>query len=415
MWTFAAIELEENLDGRRFEDVYAVNLATGERKLAVKKARWVMGPSPDGSHILYYDGGAYYTFDMADGQSYNITKQIPATFYDTEDDHNVVKPPVRPIGWAKDSSAVLLSDGWDIWKAPAHGGAGVNLTVNGKRDKIRYRQRFRLDPEEKGIDLAAPIYVAAYGEWTKKGGIGVIEPGRPGIQMLHWDDAHYQTMLKAKDAGVYLYTRETTQDFPNFYRAGAKLESGDRVTDANPQQKNFLWSKGVKVIDYTSEKGDKLQGALYLPADYQPGKSYPTIVYIYEKLSQSANSYSQPTFNGFNTAAYTSNGYAVLTPDIVYKVNDPGMSAVWCILPALKAAVATGVVDPEARRAARAFLGRISDGVHGDADQRVPRGHRGRAADRHDRNVQRHLLEYRLGQPADFRVEPGTISGRSVG
>ncbi len=205
--------------------------------------------------------------------------------------------------------------------------------------------RYRLDPDEKGIDLASPIYIGAYGEWTKKGGIGVIEPGASGIQMLHWDDAHYQTMLKAKHADVYLYTRETTQDFPNFYMATAKLEGGQRVTDANPQQKDFLWSKGVKIVDYTSDKGDKLQGALYLPANYQAGKTYPTIVYIYEKLSQSANNYSIPSFNGFNTAVYTSNGYAVLTPDIVYKVNDPGMSAVWCILPALKAAVATGVVD----------------------------------------------------------------------
>src|SRR5207245_1410498 len=52
-----------------------------------------------------------------------------------------------------------------------------------------------------------------------------------------------------------------------------------------------------------------------------------------------------PSANGFNPAVYTSNGYAVLMPDIVYQVNDPGMSAVWCVLPALEAAIATGVVD----------------------------------------------------------------------
>ena len=34
-------------------------------------------------------------------------------------------------------------------------------------------------------------------------------------------------------------------------------------------------------------------------------------------------------------------------PDIVYKINDPGMSAVWCVLPGLQAAIETGVVDPE--------------------------------------------------------------------
>jgi len=32
-------------------------------------------------------------------------------------------------------------------------------------------------------------------------------------------------------------------------------------------------------------------------------------------------------------------------PDIAYKVNDPGMSAVWCMVPAVHAAIATGIVD----------------------------------------------------------------------
>jgi dipeptidyl aminopeptidase/acylaminoacyl peptidase len=82
-----------------------------------------------------------------------------------------------------------------------------------------------------------------------------------------------------------------------------------------------------------------------LPASYQPGKSYPTVVYIYEKLSDQLNRFAAPTANGFNRSVYTSNGYAVLMPDISYTVNDPGMSAVWCVLPALKAAVASGNVD----------------------------------------------------------------------
>jgi len=100
-------------------------------------------------------------------------------------------------------------------------------------------------------------------------------------------------------------------------------------------------------VDYESDKGDRLQGALFLPANYQEGQSYPTIVYFYEKLSQGLNSYTFPSANGFNKSVYTSNGYAVFMPDIVYQINDPGMSAVWCVLPGLQAAIDTGVVDPE--------------------------------------------------------------------
>lgn len=340
-------ELESNLDGKRFQDVYVVDPATGERRLALRKVRWTMGASPDGTQILHYNDGVFYSHDTATGKSTDLTSKIPSTFYDTDNDVNVVKPPTQSLGWSKDSKTVLLSDGWDIWKVPVQGGQAVNLTVNGKKDKIRYRRRFRLDPEEKGIDLDAPMYISAYGEWTKQGGIGLIEPGKPGVRMLQWGDAEYTQLIKAKKADTYLYTRENTQDFPDYYVAGNLLENGQKVTQANPQQKDLLWPAGVKIVDYTSTRGEKLQGALYLPANYDPNKRYPAVVMIYEKLSQNTNQFPQPGYNGFSISAYTSNGYAVLTPDIVYKVNDPGVSAVACVVPAVKAAVATGVVDAQ--------------------------------------------------------------------
>jgi len=340
-------ELEANLDGKRFEDVYRVDPRTGERKLLLTKARFVFGASPDGTHLLHYTDGAFLSSNLATGETHNLTKDVPAVFINTEDDHNVVKPPTRPIGWSKDSRFVLLSDNWDIWKIPADGGAAVNLTANGKKDKIRYETIWRLDPEEKGFDLSKPIYIRAYGEWTKKGGIARIRPDAPGVEMLRWDGASYANLLKAKSSDVFLYSRETTQEAADYYRAGSDLKDGKKITDADPQQKEFLWTKGSKLVEYVGPKGDKLQGVLYLPAQYQAGKKYPTIVYMYEKLSQNANTYPVPGVNGFSIGYYTSNGYAVLTPDITYKVNDPGITSIACILAALKAAEATGVVNPE--------------------------------------------------------------------
>jgi dipeptidyl aminopeptidase/acylaminoacyl peptidase len=336
-------ELMGNLAGLRYQDVYVIDAKTGTRKLALKKSRNYFGASPDGTHFLYYDDGHFFTYDMVAGQSYNLTQKVPSVFYNTEDDHNITKPPQFPIGWTKDGASVLLSDGWDVWNVPAHGGQATNLTVNGKKDQIRYRSRFRLDPDEKGIDLSKPMLIGMYGEWTKKAGIARIENNKP--TSLLWDDAAFGGVMKAKNADKYFYTRETFSSFPDYYASDASLKNGQRLTNANPQQSTFLWSKGVKLIDYTSAKGDKLQGALYLPANYEEGKSYPTIVYIYEKLSQGLNGFTSLTANGFNKSLYTSQGYAVFMPDIVYKMNDPGMSAVWCVLPALEAAVKTGVVD----------------------------------------------------------------------
>jgi dipeptidyl aminopeptidase/acylaminoacyl peptidase len=207
--------------------------------------------------------------------------------------------------------------------------------------------QFLSEPAPRGIDLEKPIYVTMLGEWTKKGGIGRIEPGRRGVNGLVWDDAAFGALQKAKDADVFIYTRETWKDCPDYYAADGTLAHRRRLTDAMPQQKQFTWSSGVKIIDYATPKGERLQGALFLPANYEPGKRYPTVVDVYEKYSHTANRYVAPTANGFNRSVYTSNGYAVLLPDIKFRDNEPGVSSKECVLAALATVVATGVVDRE--------------------------------------------------------------------
>ena len=343
-------ELMANLDGKRFQDIYVIDLATGRRTLAVRKSRWTYGPSPTGTHFLYYDDGHFYTFDMTTNQATNITKNVPTSFVDVEDDHPVAKPPTQFFGWSTDGRSVLLSDDWDIWQVPVGGGAATNLTLTGKKEQVRCRRPLILDPEQRGFDLSKPIYFELYGEWTKKGGIGLIEPGTPGSKWLVWDDATFAVpaLMKARKADVYLYTRQTSKDPPDFYLTDAKLTASRRITNLAAGTEPFLWSSGSILVDYTSTKGDRLQGALFLPANYEKGKSYPTVVNIYEKMSANLHAYTrltQPNPTTINKALYTSRGYAVFLPDITYKFDDPGMSAVWSVVPAVKAAIATGIVD----------------------------------------------------------------------
>jgi len=335
-----------NIDGMRYHDVYAIDTRTGERKLAVKKSANREFISPDGSRFLYFDDGQYRVYDMAAGASRIITAGAPVTFVDTEDDHNVDRPPVAPMGWAKDGSAVLLSDNWDVWRVPVNGtGKVVNLTGNGKATGVRYQRRVVIDPQERGVDLSKPFYISTYGERTKKEGLALVNPAKPGATSLVWDDAKY-AFARARDASTWVFTKQTVKEFPDYWVTNETFGSPRRLTMANPQQSQYAWSSGARLVDYVSDKGDSLQGALYLPANYEPGKKYPTVVYIYEKRSQFLHAYSVPNeTQAFNPSVYTSRGYAVFQPDIVYKVNDPGMSAVWAVVPAVKAAIATGIVD----------------------------------------------------------------------
>lgn len=354
-----AYELESNLNGQSYRDYYSVNLKTGEKKSILTNfylPSFASAPraSPDGTKLLYGNDGHYFFHDLVSGISTNLTANIPISFVNLDDDHNVEKPLHNAIGWSSDSRYILIRDGWDIWQAPVDTKEqAINLTENGQKEQIRYQYRFALDPEEKGIDLKQAQYFRIYGEWTKKSGAALLSPAKTGLasgtKSLIWEDANIGSLQKAKLAPVYYFSKETFTEATEIYLTDAMLTNPKKMTESAPDASKYSWSAGTRLIDYISDKGDTLQGSLFLPANYVEGKKYPTVVYYYEKLSQTRHNWSNPAFGGtgWNPNVYTSNGFAVFIPDIVYKMDDPGMSAVWCVIPAVKAAIATGVIDEQ--------------------------------------------------------------------
>lgn len=345
-------ELESNLDGQQYADIYVIDFKTGSRtkildKFYTPSSDANPAASEDGTKFLYWQDGSWMVYDMVSKTSKNISEKAPTSFIDIEDDHNVRKPPYESYGWSSDNSSVLVSDGWDIWRLSAVAStAPLNLTKNGKTEQIRYQNRYKLDPDEKGIDLTKTQYFKIYGEWTKKSGFAAIENSK--TQSIIWEEATLGSLGKAKSATAFVYSKQTFKDSPEYYvSTSTQLTDAKKLTKNTPDFEKYAWSPSVKLIDYKSDKGDKLQGALFLPAGYEAGKKYPTIVYYYEKLSQTLHNFANPSYSGtgWNPSVYTSNGYAVFIPDIVYKFNDPGMSAVWCVLPGVKAAIKTGIID----------------------------------------------------------------------
>jgi dipeptidyl aminopeptidase/acylaminoacyl peptidase len=49
----------------------------------------------------------------------------------------------------------------------------------------------------------------------------------------------------------------------------------------------------------------------------------------------------------YNTSVFTSQGYFVLQPDIVFRIRQPGWSVVECVTAGVKKVIEMGVVDPE--------------------------------------------------------------------
>jgi dipeptidyl aminopeptidase/acylaminoacyl peptidase len=120
------------------------------------------------------------------------------------------------------------------------------------------------------------------------------------------------------------------------------------MSDANPQTKDYVWPT-VELIDWYSNDGERLQGLLYKPSDFDVTKKYPMITYFYEKSSDTMYRYQTPapSASTINIAYFVSNGYCVFVPDIPYKVGYPGESAVSAVVPGVHKVLDMGFVDPK--------------------------------------------------------------------
>ncbi|WP_202406056.1 S9 family peptidase [Hufsiella ginkgonis] len=347
----SSYELMSNLDGQSYTDIYLIDLKTGKKSILFSKFYQTgaggISMAPNGKAGSYYKDGTFYSINFATGESKPLTSKINASFVNELDDHNVLKPATRSFGWTADSKYVLIKDNYDLWKVSADGSAFTALTNNWKAKKQEVQGRFSVYENEKGADLTRTQYFSVFDRATKKQGIGILEPGKNSINVLFMGDNSYDNLTRATKGNTFVFSKSNSLKSPEFYVAGPALASATQISQNTPDQEKYGWSSGVKLINYVSANGDSLQAALYLPANYEPGKAYPTITYIYERLTDGLNAYTMPAFpgGGFNKAVYNSNGYAVLMPDITYKLNDPGMSAVACVVPAVKAAIATGIVD----------------------------------------------------------------------
>ncbi len=340
-------------------DYYRINTATGARTLIARHLLRTMGTSPDGRWFLYLENRHVMAYDLDAGKSVNVDAATGKSFIDTDDDHAAEKPIWGVAGWTKDGKSVLLYDKYDLWQLPLDGSKGRNLTAGaGAAQQVQLRMARLAGGGGRGgrggfgggsaepVDLSEPQTLTAYGEWTKKSGYWQMPAGGGKPSPLIWDDKDIGGATKARDADRVIFTQQTFREFPDYWVSDAKFSSPRKVTDANPQIAEYAWGKRV-LVDFTNSRGRHLQGTLTLPADYQPGKKYPMIVYIYEILSNTHHQFSMPVYDDRpHMSEYASDGYLVFSPDIVYEIGKPGSSALDCVTAGVKKVIQLGYADP---------------------------------------------------------------------
>lgn len=340
--------------GRHYVDVYSVDRNTGARVKVATKISPPVWPSPGGRYVLNFKDGEFWVHELEAGTERNVSKLAGVSFIDKEDDH---PSPARPswgvAGWTKNDASVIVNGEFDLWELFPDGSKPKRLT-DGAAEQVRHRY---VNPEgpvmggrggrgggaQEPIDLAKPVYVSVNGIWTKKNGYARWSDGR--LDRTVWLDRNVSRLVKAKNADVYAYEAEAFDAAPQEFVAAADLQNAKQVTDNNPFAKDYAWGKS-QLIEYKSPKGERLQGALFYPANYDPVKKYPLIVHIYERESQFLHRYFPVSDRSpYTEAIWSANGYFILMPDIVFRARDPGMSVLECVTAATRKVLETGMID----------------------------------------------------------------------
>jgi dipeptidyl aminopeptidase/acylaminoacyl peptidase len=330
----------------RYHDTYFVDTAAGTRKLVARKHTGTVTWSADGKHALTFNGKDWSSINLPQGDVVNLTEKLNAKFQNEEFDSPTTAPPYGTGGWTKDGR-VLLYDRYDIWSvSPSNESAAVNLTQGtGRKGHLTFHY-VKLDPEEESVDTSKPLLLHAENEETYESGFYRLEGGAP--HKLVMSAREYGVPVKAKDADVLAMTAGSFSEYPDILVTDASMKEARRATNANPQKEELSWGTS-ELVSYVNADGVHLHAALYKPENFDPKKKYPMLVYIYERLARQVNHFVDPRpGHSINISYYVSNGYLVLTPDIVYTEGYPGQSALKCVLPAVQAMVDRGFVDPDA-------------------------------------------------------------------
>lgn len=342
-----ASAVKEN--GLEYVDVELLDVWSGKRTTIMEKAisnaggrgAATVSSSREGKFVCFYRGGDWFIADTVSHKVSNMTAGIKDEFSDPLDDSTVPEVPAAGFPtWLANDAGCVISTFYDEYLIEPKSLRATKLT-NGRADKISY-SLMNMGFSEEGIRLSDPMYFLMIDQDTKASGFGRREKDG-SIKPLIFLDKLVQFVAKSKDTDRVVIRMQTFEESPNAFVTNLEFSQAKPMTKTNPQQEKYAWGK-AELISYKNKRGVPLQGILMYPADYRPGRSYPMITYIYERLSDGLHQYRNPNpLNYYDLQHYSQAGYFVLCPDIAYDDRGPGLSAVDCIETAVKTAVGKGV------------------------------------------------------------------------
>ncbi len=329
-------------------DFSLVNVKDGSRKVVAEGlnvGRFDMSPS--GKHLVWFDNDEmnWFTYNTLTGEKVNLTAQTGVPFYDEEDDHPTAAPAHEfSPKWLKDESAVFIIDRYDIWKFAPDGSSAVNLTGSVGR---RTHNRFKIfdpkpdtrKPNERRCGLIKPldpkqtIILSVFNEDSQEYGYGSLNLAKPTKTLKYFTDTvSFKYIAGTLSTDRLFYQKGNFRNCYDLYYTDDFFANSTKVSAINPQMAGYRWGR-AELFRWKAYDGTPLKGLVFVPDGVKEGEKLPVMIYFYEKNANNLYSFwtPAPSRSIVNIPFYTSRGYIVFVPDIVYKVGHPGESAYNCI------------------------------------------------------------------------------------
>lgn len=339
--------------GRSHADIHLVDLRTGESTLVHRRFPASAAISEGGRFLYWFEPIVRHWFarDLETGVTRNITERIPTNLYN-EDFDNPTEPPAFGLGgWVEADRYVLVYDEFDVWRVDPTGAEPPFNVTDGVGQLRSWRFRVVRAPRETpGLPLDEPLLLSKLDLRRMDSGfyreslVARTLPERLIVAAARLDIAAHSA-----ESDRLLVTCQRFDEAPNLWLTNTSFVEPKRISDVNPQQKDYNWGT-ADLVRWVSANGRWHLGLLIKPEDFDAAKKYPMIVYFYERSSESLHRYISPapSASTINPTMYASNGYLVFIPDVHYREGYPGESAEHAILSGTARIVERGYVDPKA-------------------------------------------------------------------
>ncbi len=310
-------------------DLYSINYKSGSKVLVTEGVQYNYNISPTGKFISWFENSdsSFYLYNNFTGTKTRLTQNSEVKFYDELNDVPNIPNPYGIAAWTTNDEYVIVYDRFDIWKFSTEAGSSPVKLTDGRESNTVYRMQ-NINYDSLNIGLEEKLLIKGVNETTWQESLSLATVSKGVTEKLITLDNKFVSLIKAKKSDKLVFQKSSYTEFPDVWKSDLTFKNIARISDANPQQKDYLWGT-VEQVYWKDSSGAEQRGLMLKPENFDAGKKYPMIAYFYERSSDRFHTHyiPNPSRSVINFPLYNSNGYIIFIPDISYAIGYPGKSA----------------------------------------------------------------------------------------